>query len=224
MFARQASLAVNNARQHDQSQRLATMNERQRIARELHDAVKQNLFSASLITANMTNNQDKFTKEARQHLHYLHDTLQQALAEMRILLDELQPDHILELPDSDMLKNLSKRLSKSGIKVSLKTHLAAPLPLQIKVIIYRILQEALTNILNHANAQHVDIKLHQTTEQIDLVIEDDGAGFDAAQHSEGRGLKNMVQRVSNSNGNIDIQSQVGKGSQISVAWRLVASV
>jgi PAS domain S-box-containing protein len=222
MFARQASLAVNNARQSAQSQKLATLSERQRIARELHDAVKQNLFSASLIAANLTKNQGEFTKESKQHLHYVHDSLQQALAEMRILLDELQPDHILDLSDKDMLKNLSNRLSKTGIKVRLKTHLDAPLALELKVIIYRILQEAITNIQTHANAQNVHIKLARTAEQIELVIEDDGSGFDTGVNLVGHGLRNMRQRVSNSNGSIEIQSQIGKGTRIAISWRLAS--
>jgi PAS domain S-box-containing protein len=224
MFARQASLAVNNARQSTQSQKLATLSERQRIARELHDAVKQNLFSAALIAANLTKNQQEFSKDSNQYIRYLHESLQAALAEMRILLDELQPDHILDLSDKDMLKKLSKRLSKSGIKISLKTHLDAALPLPIKVTIYRILQEAITNIQTHANAQHVHIKLAQSAAQIELVIEDDGIGFDTSANLDGHGLRNMRQRVDSSNGDINIQSQVGKGTHIAVSWRLATTV
>ena len=123
-----------------------------------------------------------------------------------------------------MLKKISKRLSKSGIKVSLKTHLDAALPLPIKVTIYRILQEAITNIQTHANAQHVHIKLSQSAEQIELVIEDNGIGFDTGLNLDGHGLRNMRQRVNSSNGDIDIQSHIGKGTHIAVSWRLATSV
>jgi PAS domain S-box-containing protein len=223
MFARQASLAVNNARHYDQSQKLGTMKERQRIARELHDAVKQNLFSASLIADSLREHEDNLPQETSQHLLYLHESLKQALAEMRILLDELQPEHILNLSDKDMLKRLSKRLSNADIKVRINTRLDAALPIPIKVVIYRILQEALTNIETHANAKQVHIQLSCTAEHVSLVIEDDGIGFDPTTTLKGHGLHNMRQRVKETNGHIDMQSQKTGGTRIAITWELTVS-
>ncbi len=145
-FANQAAIAIENARLHEQAQGLAAVEERQRLARELHDAVSQTLFSASLSAEVLPRLWERNQDEGRRCLDELHRLTRGALAEMRALLLELRPAALTEVGLGDLLHQLAEAITnRARLPVKLAVDRPCPLPPDVQVALYRIAQEALNN-------------------------------------------------------------------------------
>ncbi|MFN2227243.1 MAG: GAF domain-containing protein, partial [Anaerolineae bacterium] len=150
-LANQAAIAIENARLYEQAQKLAVMEERQRLARELHDAVTQTLFSASLIAEAVPDLWESDQEEGRALLAELRQLSRGALAEMRTLLLELRPTALVEANLRDLLRQLGEAASgRTGVPVTIRVDDPGPLPQEVHVALYRIAQEALNNVVKHA--------------------------------------------------------------------------
>ena len=161
-FADQAAIAIENARLYEEAHQVAASQERSRLARDLHDAVTQTLFSASLIAEVLPGLWESDPAEGRQLLGELRQLTRGALAEMRTLLLELRPAALVEANLGDLLRQLAESVSgRSGIPVavSLEGCPVPDLPEEVHVALYRVVQEALNNVVKHAQAQHVEITL-----------------------------------------------------------------
>jgi signal transduction histidine kinase len=161
-FADQAAIAIENARLYEEAQQLAATQERSRLARDLHDAVTQTLFSASLIAEVLPALWESDHAEGRQLLGELRHLTRGALAEMRTLLLELRPAALVEANLGDLLRQLAESVSgRSGIPVivSLEGCPVPDLPDDVHVALYRIAQEALNNVVKHAQATRVAVTL-----------------------------------------------------------------
>jgi two-component system nitrate/nitrite sensor histidine kinase NarX len=235
-LADQAALAIENARLHETAKELAAVDERQRLARDLHDAVSQNLFSASLIAETLPILWKDSPDEAEQLLEKLRQLNRGALAEMRGLLMELRPAALVETSMAELLRQLGQAVSgREGIPVSVLVDEPCSLPADVHVALYRIAQEALNNVGKHAQASQVDVSLRRLRpeheeaspgpveshrgENFALRIRDDGLGFDPQSATHERlGMGIMNERAQEVGATLEIESQVGQGTQVTVVW------
>jgi signal transduction histidine kinase len=215
-----AAIAIENARLHEQAQQLATMEERQRIARELHDSVAQALYTVTLYTdaaamALSAGRQDTAT----EHLHELRETVQEALRNIRVLMFELRPR---ELEKEGLAAAIQSRLAAVEARIGLQTELQVEgeegLPFAIKEELYRIAREALNNVVKHAQARQTGVRLRFAGQTAELQVWDDGVGFDPARvpAQGGLGLRGMRERVDRLGGTLEIESAPGRGTRVSV--------
>ncbi|HEX6302956.1 MAG TPA: sensor histidine kinase, partial [Anaerolineales bacterium] len=215
------ALAIENAQLYEQAQLAATIEERQRLARELHDAVTQSLFSSSLIAEVLPRLFERNAEEGQRRLIELKQLTRGALAEMRTLLMELRPLALDEAELSDLLRQLSEAFTgRARAPVDLVVEGEMAFAKEVKVALYRIVQEALNNIFKHAGASAVALRLQCNEEGCELVIQDDGRGFDPeAVSSEHMGLQIMRERAAEIGAEIDVRSVVGEGTEITVSWK-----
>jgi len=236
-FCDQTALAIENARLREKIQEDAVAAERNRIARNLHDSVTQTIFSASLIAEVLPIIWKRDPQEAGQGLEELRKLTRGALAEMRTLLLELRPSGLSEARLEDLLTQLAE-----GISVRIRTPVAtqieevAALPPHVKLVFYRIAQEALNNIIKHAGASEVAITLKslpfqkaqrrksssgslKLAQSVTMVIRDNGCGFDQKSVTgEHMGLGIMRERAHNARAAFSIRSQPGSGTEIILTW------
>jgi signal transduction histidine kinase len=202
------------------AQEKAVLEERQRLARDLHDSVTQALYGVTLhaeAASRLLATGD--VKTTADYLHVLQDTAQEALDEMRLLIFELRPP-ILE--QDGLVAALQARLGAVEGRAHLETQLLVDgigeLPLVVEQALYRIAQEALNNALKHAHARRISVSLRQVQRSLVLEIADDGVGFDlaAASMAGGMGLRGVAERVAQLDGRLVLQSATGKGTQLRV--------
>jgi len=219
-MAQRAAMAIENAQLYTQAQFAATIEERQRLARELHDAVTQTLFSSSLIADVLPRIWERNPEEGRRRLEELRQLTRGALAEMRTLLMELRPSALVEVELDDLLKQLGEAFTgRSRIPVQLDISSDADIPPEVKVGLYRITQEALNNVFKHAGASQVSISLKKLRGGIELSISDDGRGFDPSDISfDHLGVKIMYERSKEIGAQLLIESQIGAGTKIIAKW------
>jgi nitrate/nitrite-specific signal transduction histidine kinase len=215
-LAQRAAMAIENAQLYEQAQFAATIEERQRLARELHDAVTQTLFSSSLIADVLPRLWERNPEEGRRRLEELRQLTRGALAEMRTLLLELRPSALVEVELGDLLRQLSEAFTgRSRIPIELDIDEEVQIPPDVKVGLYRIAQEALNNIFKHAVASRVILILRSRPEEVELSIEDDGHGFDVSVVSADHlGLRIMHERSKEIGVELTVDSQPGAGTKI----------
>ncbi|MFN2152105.1 MAG: PAS domain S-box protein, partial [Anaerolineales bacterium] len=201
----------------------AILSERTRLARDLHDAVTQTLFSSSLIAEVLPDLWEINPTEGRKRLEELRQLTRGALAEMRTLLIELRPNSLVQIPLPDLLRQLCESLiGRARLPIQFSAEGQAHILPDVQIALYRITQEALNNIVKHAKATRVIVSL-QMGETIRLMIVDDGSGFDLATISPDHlGLKIMCERAETIGARCSIYSQPGEGTQISVSWEFIA--
>lgn len=219
-FCDQAALAIENARLQAQAEEAAVMAERNRLARDLHDAVSQTLFSASLIAGVLPRLMDRDLNESKRKAVELRQLTRGALAEMRTLLLELRPAALAEAKLDDLMKHLVEAAnSRTQTAIELELEGNCLLPLDVKLVLYRITQEALNNLVKHAEAKNALVRLQRMPEQVSLWIKDDGRGFKPARVRSGHfGLSIMRERAESVGATFSLYSQPGQGTHIDVIW------
>ena len=233
-LAQRASLAIENARLYEQAQELAAVEERQRLARDLHDAVTQTLFSTSLIAEVLPRVWEQDPSTGQQRLELVRQGTRSALAEMRTLLLELRPAALAETDLGDLLRHLGEAITgRAGVSVAVEVEGECDLPPDVHIALYRIAQEALNNVAKHARANHATVRLHCVPPapqaagmpagqggRVTLSISDDGRGFDSVQVPPGRfGMGIMRERAEAVGARLEIESQVDHGTRVTVMWK-----
>ena len=198
----------------------AVTSERTRLARDLHDAVTQTLFSATLIADVLPDIWNKSIDEGKRRLEELRQLTRGALAEMRTLLVELRPNALVEVPLSILLRQLSEALTgRARIDIQSSSEGDRKLPPDVQVALYRIAQEALNNVVKHSKASQAMVVL-RLGEQVRLSITDNGIGFDPADvTADHLGLKIMCERTEAIGAKFSLYSEPGEGTQITVTWQ-----
>ncbi len=169
-----------NAELYKDAQTLAVLEERQKLARNLHDAINQSLFSAGLIAEVLPRLWEREPEEARRSLEDLRRLTRGALAEMRSLLVELRPSALTDTDLGDLLRLLGNAFTgRTNVPVAVTVTGEGTLPAEAQVVLYRICQEALNNIAKHAKASSVEIDVRHEPGALELHIRDDGRGFDS---------------------------------------------
>ena len=220
-IARSTALALENARLYEQSQQLAVSEERNRLARELHDSVTHALFSMTMIGQALPRLIDRDLERARERVERLNELGKGALAEMRALIFQLRPAALQDQGLVTALSHLAAAFeSREEVRVDLKLDIARRLPLPLEEALFRIAQEALNNVAKHARASNVSLTLTMTGPQVELCIQDDGLGFDLHLPLEaGRsslGLISMRERAELAGGVLVITSGPGMGTNVLV--------
>ncbi len=220
-LADQLAIAIENTRLYEQAHELATMEERQRLARDLHDAVTQTLFSASIIAEVLPILWEKNPEEGKKRLEELRRSTKGALAEMRILLLELRPAALTEVGLGELMHQMiDAATGKSGIPISLTIEGLRKLPADVQIVFYRVAQEALNNIQKHAEATEVSVELSYKIDFVGLVIKDNGVGFNPNTISaEHLGLSIICERAEAIEAECTIDSEVDRGTQVTVIWQ-----
>ncbi len=215
----QLGVTIENAQLRQRAEQLLVVEERNRLARELHDSVTQSLYSATLFAeAGLKQAQNgRFEKT----LSYLEDVLQasrQALKEMRLLVYRLRPFSLDEGLVSALQHRLKAVEGRAGIGQQLEVKGAADIPADVEETLYYIAVEALNNALKHAQATAVEVLIDQDETAVTLQVKDNGQGFDtaAAVSSGGLGLTSMKERVAPYGGTVKINSAVHQGTTITV--------
>jgi signal transduction histidine kinase len=221
LFGDQVVLAIENARLRQEVQEVAVAGERNRLARELHDAVTQTLFSASVIAESLPRIWERHPEEAQRGLVELQQLTRGALAEMRTLLLELRPTALTEKPLGKLLRNLAEAMvSRTRVPVSLNILHDEPLPAELQVVCYRIAQEALNNVSKHAAATQVEIVLSSKPSRVSLEIQDNGVGFDLSESHPGHlGLGIMQERAQHIGAQFSVDSAKGQGTSVTLLWQ-----
>lgn len=215
-IADQASSAISNSRALVMASSLAAVEERQRLANDLHDSVSQTLWTATLAAETLARSDD-LSDGQRDQLDRLRLLTTGALSEMRMLLAELRPEVLEETPLADLAKQLCSAF-ESRKKVDCRLDLG-PLPEilpTVKGALYRILQESLNNIARHAQASTVKITISQLEGGIVLHVSDDGIGFDHVSSQDHLGLRIMAERAAGIDAELDIDSSPGVGTSVTV--------
>jgi len=223
-LANQAGIAIENVRLHEQAKHVAVLEERQRLARDLHDSVTQSLYGLNLYAeaaaGHLAIGQ---LDQVRQHLDDIQKTAQESLTEIRLLIYELRPP-ILE--QEGLVAALQNRLysveSRAELKSNLKSNLEERLPLTVEEGLYRIAQEALNNTIKHAHARNIEISILQDKGTVTMEISDDGKGFDPATACRDGclGILSMRERASVQDWDFSVDSGLGIGTRIHVKVKL----
>jgi PAS domain S-box-containing protein len=236
VFGDQVALAVGNARLKEQAQQAAVAAERSRLARDLHDSVTQALFSAGLVAEVLPEVWRRDPQGAQQGLEELRLLTRGALAEMRTLLLELRPTGVVETALDDLLEQLTDAATgRAQLSVALDIEPCPILPPDVHVTFYRVAQEALNNVVKHAEASHVTVNLRASPPagperagpwqgKVVLCVIDDGRGFAPGQVGPGQiGLEIMRERAATVGGRLDIEGRPGNGTQVTLVWESTPS-
>jgi PAS domain S-box-containing protein len=217
-IANQAAVAIENARLYEQAQELAAFEERQRLARELHDSVSQALYGISLGVHTARMQLDRNPQDLAESLDYVLELAEAALIEMRALIFELRPESLeTEGLVTALTKQAAALQARQGIIVQLDLGKEPDLPLKVKQDLYRVVQEALHNTVKHARASQIVLRLDQSNSVVIIEVRDDGRGFDAMASFPGHlGLHSMRERVANLGGIFQIESTEGQGTTICI--------
>jgi nitrate/nitrite-specific signal transduction histidine kinase len=220
-IADQVAVTIENTRLRAEAQQVAVLRERERLARDLHDSVTQSLYSLTLwIEAGQRSLRTRDLERIEEYLARLGEGTRQAIRDMRLLVYELRPP-VLER--EGLVGALRERLDavekRSGIEAQLLIEGQVECSIGMERELYHIAQEALNNVLKHAESSEVTVRLHADDGCVELEIADDGCGFDrdAVADKGGMGLVNMRQRAEELGGSLSILSSPGKGTRIHVS-------
>jgi PAS domain S-box-containing protein len=194
--------------------------ERTRLARDLHDAVSQTLFSTSLIAEVLPRVWERNKEEGLKKLEDVRQLSRGALAEMRTLLFELRPAALADADLNDLLHQLGESVfGRARVAVTVETNGVCDVPPDVKVALYRIAQEALNNVAKHSGASHAQVSLDCRPHRATLQIIDDGKGFATSRQASGSfGLSDMKERAEQIGASLEIKSESGQGTEITVDW------
>ncbi|MCX6082311.1 MAG: PAS domain-containing protein [Chloroflexi bacterium] len=221
-IAGQIGVAIGRESLRLKAEQAVLMEERQRLARELHDSLSQSLYSLALNTDGALDYAHiGDTDQVVTVLEQMSEIIQQTLKEMRLLVYELRPSLLEQEGLESALRNrLAMVEQRARMETFLSIHMRSSLSVQDQSEIYGIAQEALNNVLKHSAAIQVSVQVYETDGQVVLEIQDNGQGFDkkAPENQSGIGLVSMKERAKKLNGQIEIKSNPGQGTLVRVQF------
>lgn len=218
LLAAHAAVAIENARLYERSQELSVVEERNRLARDLHDSVSQTLFSMTLTAEAALSAVDGDLPAAKTEVRNLRDLSEAALREMRSLIFELRPG---DLESDGLLPTLRKhvdvlrRTGRGDVAIREVSYRAQPPAFERAV--FRIIQESVNNALTHAQADRIEIEIAAESGRLNVVVADDGVGFDVADaqlRAHRLGITSMEERADELGGRLTIESVRGEGTRV----------
>jgi len=216
--ANQIAVAIQNSRLHAQTRAMAALEERQRLARELHDSVSQALYGIGLGARTARTQLDRDPAQAAAPLDYVLQLAEAGMAEMRALIFELRPE---SLEHEGLVAALEKQAAatraRHSIAVDLQLAGEPDVALDVKEMLYRVAQEAMHNTVKHARATAIDVQMTTSAGWLVLDVSDNGCGFDATESFPGHlGLVSMRERAARAGGAVSITSTPGSGTRVHV--------
>ncbi|MCE5171583.1 sensor histidine kinase [Paenibacillus profundus] len=211
-------LSTNNAQLAEQARISAIIEERQRLARELHDAVSQQLFAISMTATAVRRTLDKDFDRAERQVELIEEMASVAQSEMRALLLHLRPVHLEGKGLAQGIAELIRELqSKIPIEILCEMDEHIELVKGVENHLFRIVQEALSNTLRHSKATRMEIKLQNRDDFVRLFIRDNGVGFDWSDKKQASyGLRMMQERINEVGGSIQFITAPDKGTRIEI--------
>ncbi len=196
---------------------IAAEEERQRIARDLHDGVGQMMSAAKMNLSAFESNLPDTTKEHQYSLEKIMTLVDESCKEIRQVSHNLMLSTSVKKTLSEALKDFINKIDHKTLNIHLYTEgLDHPIDASTEIMLYRIIQECVNNVIKHAHATILDLSIIRDQDGISATIEDNGRGFDIKEKSGGMGLKNIHTRIEYLKGNIDIDSFPGRGTVISL--------
>lgn len=219
-LAAQAAVAIVNIRLGEQARRMAVLEERTRIARDLHDAVSQTLWTTGLVADVLPELWRTNRPEARRSLGRIQQLTRGALAELRMLLLELRPAALADADLGALLRQLADgTASRKRLRIIVQADGPTELPLEVKIGLYRIAQEALANVVKHARATQVGLRLETQGCAVRLRIEDNGCpALAPGPLPSGLGLQIMRERAESVGAELRLTAAAGGGTRVDVHW------
>ena len=210
-----ASLSIANMELFEQTKDLAVMEERNRLARDLHDSAKQKAFAALAQLGTANGILKSKPNEVKPHLIEAETLVYEVIQELTFLIQEIYPIALQEkgLPTT-LREYIFEWENRNDTEVKLTVRNERSLPLETEQAIYRIIQEALANVARHSKAKRVDVSLVYNVDSLQVLIADDGCGFDMNQRAKGMGFRSMRERISSIRGTIQVQSAPGQGTRL----------
>lgn len=207
-----------------QIESLATLQERNRIARDIHDSLGHSLTALNVHLEAVTKLWSIDPAEAKLLLSEAQQLAKTALADVRQSVTSLRADPLSDQSLEDAILSLLRDVERTGaVQITTNFKVEALVSAELKTVIYRIIQEALTNIVKHSRATQVSLKM-QTLQQLQITIQDNGIGFDASQNTTGFGLQSMRERTLAQGGDFELVTQPKGGCQIKLSFPLIRSV
>ena len=220
-LANLATIAIETARLHREVATLARLEERERIAQDLHDGIIQSIYAAGLGLEECVRLADETPGEAKARLAELIDALNVVIRDVRNYVVGLGPERLRESDLGRSLAELAHGLALNGLldlDLSLDPRIEGALPPERAGQLYHICREALTNAVKHAHASRVTLDARRENGTVRVTVQDDGVGFDAGHlRGAGQGLRNMRERARRLRGDLAIESAPGRGTRITVA-------
>ncbi len=222
MLAAYAAAAIQNARLHENTRRLAVLEERERIGMDLHDGIIQAIYGVGLSLESALHSFDDEPEDAKTRVRHSIDGLNQAIRDLRGYILDLRPR---QMGNEGLMSGLNRLITEfrantlANVQLSGTENEVKDLPQSHSMVLFHIGQEALANVAKHAKAKQVDISLWSTDERVLMEIHDNGKGFEMEKMnaSIGHGLANMQTRVRAVGGDVDISSVVDEGTTV-LAW------
>jgi signal transduction histidine kinase len=221
MFALHAGIAIENARLHEQVQRLVIVEERERIAKDLHDGIIQSIYAVGLSLEDLPDLMDEDAAEARARIDRAIDALHVTIRDIRNFIMGLRPELLDQNDLVGSLQALAEEVQLSSlveVETSIDPAAAATLPEHARTPILHITREALSNVARHSHATRASVALREEGGSVRLEINDNGVGFDpglerAPTH---QGLTNMAGRAARHGGHLSVETAAGAGTRIIV--------
>jgi signal transduction histidine kinase len=222
MLAGYAAAAIQNARLHENTRRLAVLEERERIGMDLHDGIIQAIYGVGLSLESALHSFDDAPEDAKTRVRNSIDGLNQAIRDLRGYILDLRPR---QMGNEGLMSGLKRLITEfrantlANVQLTANENELKDLPQAYSMVLFHISQEALANIAKHAKAKQVDISLWSSDERVLMEIHDNGKGFEMEKMnaSIGHGLANMQTRVRAVGGDVDISSVVDEGTTV-LAW------
>jgi signal transduction histidine kinase len=188
---------------------------------ELHDSATQTIYSANLIAEILPASWQRGAEEGLRDTRTLRRLMRTALCEMRTLLYELRPETLDSADLDDLLERLGEALTGQGeTAVEVAVHESVALPVDVKLVFYRVAQEALTNVAKHAHAACVRLTVAGDADVVTLAVRDDGQGFDPGEMRLGSmGLRTMRERAQEIGAGLAVGSAPAAGTTVTMTWR-----
>ncbi|MPZ89867.1 MAG: GAF domain-containing protein [Nitriliruptorales bacterium] len=218
LLAAHAAIALENARLFERSRELSVLEERERLARELHDAMSQTLFSLTLTAESAVSLVRSDPEKAEAQIRGVQRLAREVTSELRTLVLELRP---AQLASDGLVATLRTHVDvlrrARGVEVELEVEGERRLDSEAEPEVLRIVQEALHNALRHANAERVTVRLALDGQPVSVTVSDDGTGFDPhapGVRSRRLGLTSMRERAATLGGRLTITSEAGQGTEV----------
>ena len=216
-LTQRASISIANMELFEQTKDLAVMEERNRLARDLHDSAKQKAFAALAQLGTARGILNGHGNSATVHLNEAENLVSDVIQELTFLVQEIYPIALQEKGLAAILREyIYEWENRNDTRVQLVTRNERRLSIEVEQAIYRVAQETLANVARHSNAGRVDVSLVYNADSVQLAVSDDGCGFDINQKSHGMGLRSIRERVSSIRGTVQVQSAPGQGTRVLV--------
>ncbi len=212
-----ASISIANMELFEQTKDLAVMEERNRLARDLHDSAKQKAFAALAQLGTARGILNGNGNSVSVHLNEAENLVADVIQELTFLVQEIYPLALQEKGLANILReHIFEWENRNDTKVQFSARNEHRLPLEIEQAIYRVTQEAMANVARHSQAKRVDLALVYNSDSVQLLVSDDGQGFDTQAKPHGMGLRSIRERISSVHGTVQIQSAPGQGTRLIV--------